>query len=372
MRLLRHAIVVALVTLGSKALPETSYYFQSAAGHLDLMRRTVPIYELLSRDDIPQELKRRLQTVLELREFASQALALPRNDSYLSYADVERDYVVWNVYATPELSLKPLSYCYPVAGCVVYRGYFSKNDARAYAQKLHDLGYDVTINGAVAYSTLRWFDDPVLSTMVDGDDTHLATVILHELAHQKLYVQNDTAFNEAFANTVAREGLRRWLLYKNIDKRDGPQGDLRRRRQEFIILVLHAQAKLNQLYNAPVSDARKRTGKAVILSDLRNEYERWKQRWSGSDAYDEWMSNVDNAKIAAVSTYHDLERAFEAVLQSVGHHLPSFFNTVSRLGELPPQTRADCLARVTELGGEVAFACLRKSLQQNSPHVAQR
>ncbi|MGH8602623.1 MAG: aminopeptidase [Gammaproteobacteria bacterium] len=372
MRLLRHAIVVALVTLGSKALPETSYYVQSAAGHLDLMRRTVPIHELLSRDDIPQELKRRLQTVLELREFASQALALPRNDSYLSYADVERDYVVWNVYATPELSLTPLSYCYPVAGCVVYRGYFSKNDARVYAQKLHDLGYDVTVNGAVAYSTLRWFDDPVLSTMVDGDDTHLATVILHELAHQKLYVQNDTAFNEAFANTVAREGLRRWLLYKNIVKRDRPQGDLRRRRQEFIILVLRAQAKLDKLFSAPVSDARKRTGKAAILTDLRNEYERWKQRWSGSNAYDEWMLNVDNAKIAAVTTYHDLERAFEAVLQSVGHHLPSFFNTVARLGELPPQTRADCLAQVTEIGGEVVFACLRNSSQQNPSHLAKR
>ncbi|MCI0560816.1 MAG: aminopeptidase, partial [Nitrososphaera sp.] len=191
-------------------------------------------------------------------------------------------------------------------------------------------------------------------------------------AHQKLYVQNDTAFNEAFANTVAREGLRRWLLYKNINKGDGPRDDLRRRRQEFIILVLHAQAKLDKLYNAPVSDARKRTGKAAILSDLRNEYERWKQRWSGSDVYDEWMLNVDNAKIAAVSTYHDLERAFEAVLRSVGHHLPSFFDTVSRLGELPPQTRADCLAQVTEFGGEVVFACLRKSSQQNLPHLAKR
>ncbi len=372
MRLLRHSLVAALVTLGSKALPETSYYFQSAAGHLDLMRRTVPIHELLSRDDIAQELKRRLQMVLELREFASQALALPRNDSYLSYADVERDYVVWNVYATPELSLAPLSYCFPVAGCVVYRGYFSKNDARAYARKLHDLDYDVTINGAVAYSTLRWFDDPVLSTMVDGDDTHLATVILHELAHQKLYVQNDTAFNEAFANTVAREGLRRWLLHKNINKGDGPQGDLRRRRQEFIALVLRAQAKLDKLYRAPVSDARKRTGKAALLSDLRNEYGRWKQRWNGSDAYDEWMLNVDNAKIAAVTTYHDLERAFEAVLDSVGHHLPSFFDTVSRLGELPPHARADCLAQVTELDGETVFSCLRKSSHQNFSHVATR
>ena len=187
------------------------YYGQSISGHLGLMAKRTEVTKLIADEQTDENLKKELQTVLDIRAFASTELALPDNHSYRSYVDVGESYVLWNVVATGEFSLTPKNWCYPFAGCVAYRGYYAETDASAFADSLKDQGLDVFVGGVRAYSTLGWFDDPVLNTMLDRPFTYLAGVIFHELAHQQVYIKDDTTFNESFAVAVEREGVRRWF-----------------------------------------------------------------------------------------------------------------------------------------------------------------
>ena len=355
---MRVFLLLAAIGVGCNLLPGAGYYVQSVAGHLDLMHRTVPITEMLHSADTSKTLKDRLYTALRLRAFASQALALPDNASYTHYANLERKYVVWNVYAAPALSLEPRANCFPIAGCVAYRGYFAEADANAHARRLREQGYDVHISGATGYSTLQWFDDPVLNTMVRRDERFLVRLIVHELAHQKLYVPGDAPFNEAFANTVAKEGVRRW--FQQVGSRPTNGEKVGERRRDFFNLVKRSQGRLNNLYSAPVSDARKRTGKAAILAELAEDYDAWKMRWGGYDGYDAWIAGVNNAKIASVATYHGLEDAFESILDSTGRDLPGFYRTVGKLAKLPADQRDICLGAAVQEGD--VRPCLRHYL----------
>lgn len=356
MRIILYSVFFMVLALGAQGMPSAQYYAQSIAGHIDLMQRTVPITHLLNRRDTPPELKRQLAAALEVRQFATNVLALPENGSYRHYADLGRKYVVWNVYATPTLSLRPVTNCFPIAGCVTYRGYFSEADAQAYAQGLRDRGFDVHISGAVGYSTLNWFDDPILNTMVRRDERRLVRLIFHELAHQKLYVQGDSAFNEAFATTVANEGYRRWVQYAQPS--DPMDTDLvKERSKDFTALILKTQARLKTLYHAPVSDARKRTGKAALFERLKHEYALWKTRWGSYNGHDDWIRDINNAKILSVATYHHLENKFERILDEADHDMPTFYETVAQLANLPQRERYTCLN--TPLGTGGVDACLR-------------
>ncbi len=188
------------------------YYSQAIIGHLSIQVNLVPVADIIADSDTPPELKNQLEKVVEMRAYASEHLFLPSNASYSSYTDLKRPYVLWNVVAAPEFSLEPRQWCFPFAGCVQYRGYYAKEDAQVFAAELNKDGDDIYVGGVAAYSTLGWFADPMLNTILFRDDVSLAGLIFHELAHQQLYVKNDSAFNEGFAKTVELEGVRRWLL----------------------------------------------------------------------------------------------------------------------------------------------------------------
>ncbi len=230
-----------------------SYYGQSIIGHLQIMGKKQPINNLLSAPGLSTQLREKLIRTLEIRDFATNELRLPDNDSYRFYANLARKYVVWNLIATPEFSLEPVEWCFLIVGCLPYRGYFSKKKAILFADKLRAKGYDVHIGGVTAYSTLGWFDDPVLNTMLQHDKTHLAKVIFHELAHQKIYIKDDANFNEAFADSIALIGVRRWLDAKFTADELHQFEQSQKRENEFIQLVITYKNKLDALYNSNLS-----------------------------------------------------------------------------------------------------------------------
>jgi len=317
------------------------YYAQAIDGHFDVMGRRIPIDDLVTAHGTPAELKRKLRLVSEAREFASAELGLPSNKSYTSYADLDRDYVVWNVFATPELSLEPIPSCFVFVGCLSYRGFFSASQANQFASELRENGHDVFVGGVAAYSTLGWFDDPILSTMLLWDDQRLIEVMFHELAHQLIYVDDDTVFNESFATAVAEIGIDRWNA-KDVNQK--PIAD-RSRRREFNNLLLSYRTQLANTYAADVDDTEKRKLKSQLFQELSVSYQDLKQKWAGYGGYDAWMAvDLNNAKIASVATYHDYVPAFQSILQSVDFDLHQFYSIVRSISVLTKSQRQRCLA----------------------------
>lgn len=337
-------IALALILGGCASL---AYYGQAIGGHLSLLGRTRPIEELLSDPALAPELKQRLERVLVIRAFATEALSLPDNGSYRRYADLERPFAVWNVFAAPELSLTAKEWCFLFAGCVAYRGYFVQTDAEREAVRLRTEDYDVHVGGVIAYSTLGWFDDPLLNTMLARPEPELAGLLFHELAHQKIYVRDDTAFNESFAMTVEREGVRRWLAAQ-IAQADYPTYTERAgRREEFIALVLRTRTQLEALYASAVNDHDKRTGKRELLDALRRDYTALKKRWGGHADFDGWMENLNNAKLLSIGLYHNHIAAFEVLLARHHGNLAAFYRTVQELAQQPRAARDAALATLS-------------------------
>jgi predicted aminopeptidase len=321
------------------------YYTQAVGGQLQVIRKTRPIEKVLADPAADTALKGKLAQVLLVRDYASRELGLPDNKSYRSYADINRPYVLWNVFATPELSLKPKEWCFPVAGCSAYRGYFSQKNAEAFADKLRAQGYDVQVGGVAAYSTLGWFRDPVLNTIVDRPLPEIAGLIFHELAHQQLYVRNDTAFNESFAVTVELEGMRRWL------QTHGSPGDYEkyearlRRREVFVALALKYRDRLEGLYESTASEAEKRLGKLQAFADMRAEYVQIKlERWNGFAGYDTWFGQeLNNAHLLSLGLYHRHLPAFQALMARENGDFVAFYKAAAGLGQLPTSERVAAL-----------------------------
>ena len=316
------------------------YYSQAVSGHLDLMRRAAPIDEQLGRDAVPAALKAKLQAVLRIRDFASRELALPDNGSYRRYADLGRPYALWNVFAAPEFSLEPVSSCFVFAGCVSYRGYFRETDAQAEGAARRAQGYDVYVGGVPAYSTLGWFDDPVLNTFIHYPEVGLARLMFHELAHQVLYVKDDTRFNESFAATVEQAGVERWLAQSRSDSERAVYERLQSMRNGFVALILKYRATLEEYYrqNPPVEEMR--LGKARRFAEMEEEYRQLKASWGGFSGYDRWFSGrPNNATLASVALYTELVPAFRAMLDHEGGNLSRFYAAAKKLAELPKDER---------------------------------
>jgi predicted aminopeptidase len=335
-RLLLYAALMPLVC-GCATL---RYYSQAVRGQLDLMRRAVPIDEQLARDAVPAELKAKLEAVLRIRRFASRELGLPDNGSYRSYADLGRPYALWNVFAAPEFSLEPVNSCFVFAGCVSYRGYFSETDAQAEGATRRAQGYDVHVGGVPAYSTLGWFDDPVLNTFIRYPEAELARLMFHELAHQLLYVKNDTRFNESFAVTVEQAGVKRWLAQSGSDRDRTAYERLQRMRNEFVALILKYRATLEQYYREDLSVKEKRLGKARRFAEMEEEYRQLKASWGGFAGYDRWFAGKpNNATLASVALYTELVPAFRAMLDHEGGNLWRFYTAAKELAKLPKEER---------------------------------
>ena len=316
------------------------YYSQAIEGQCRILFKRQPISVIMANSDSPQGLRERLEFILKIREFAENELQLPVNNHYLSYVDVRRPFVLWNVFAAPEFSLTPKTWCYPVAGCAAYRGYFAESDAEQYADSLSKQGYDVYVGGVTAYSTLGWFDDPVLSTFIRFSEARTAALIFHELAHQVLYVKDDTAFNESFATLVEQEGLRRWQQTSGAERIYSEYLRQHRRRNQFIQLIMHYRQKLELLYQTDLAPSEKRVKKTTIFSELRDEFNQLKTHQIGLSAYDVWMNQaLNNAKIGSVVAYHDFVPAFKNMLiQNMGQMNP-FFEACRQLAQINKDER---------------------------------
>ncbi len=336
----RAALTMAVLVPLLAGCSTLRYYSQAVSGQLDLMRRAAPIAEQLRADSTSAALKIKLQTALRIRDFASRELGLPDNGSYRSYADLGRQYALWNVFAAPEFSIEPVSSCFLFAGCVSYRGYFSQADAQAEGARLRDQGYDVYVGGVPAYSTLGWFNDPVLNTFVNYPEGELARLLFHELAHQTVYAKNDTRFNESFATTVEQVGVERWLAREGVAAKRAAYERSQIRRREFLALILKYRSRLTQYYREDLSAEVKRSGKARLFTDMDHDYRQLKASWGGFAGYDRWFAaKPNNATLASVALYTDLVPAFRALLEREGADLPRFYAAVKELARLPQVER---------------------------------
>lgn len=341
-------VVLALGAITQGACSGLGYYAQSIDGQLGLLAKREPITRLVEDAGLGEELRATLRTVLDIRTFASQELHLPDNASYRTYADVGRSHAVWVVFATPEFSLQPRSWCFPVVGCVSYRGYFSEHAASRYAGKLSSAGYDTYVGGVRAFSTLGWFADPLLSTMLDQSPTALAAMIFHELAHQRLYLKGDTRFNEAFAVTVERAGVERWLRARG--DREALQAYRRSAAQheQFLSLIDVTRDQLTTLYRQPLAAQDKRQHKAQIFRGLQEAVERSEALHQTVD-YARWVAaGLNNAKLASVATYYHLVPAFQRLLAFHEHDLVAFYRACETLAALATDERNALLGELLE------------------------
>jgi predicted aminopeptidase len=337
-------VLAGLLLAGCGAIDTFDFYWQGAAGQFDLLSRARPIPEVIDGAG-DAALAGRLARVREMRAFASRELGLPDNGSYTRYTDLGRPFVLWNVFAAPSLSLTARQWCFPVAGCVNYRGYFREEDARGEAARLRAAGEDVHVSGVPAYSTLGWFDDPVLSSFVRWPETEVARLIFHELAHQLLYVKDDSVFNESFATAVEEAGLARWLVAQHDPVQDAQAARSQRLRNAFRGIVLGSRSRLAALYAGSATDDEKRAGKNETFAAMKADYERAKAGEPGLAGYDRWFAqNPNNASLAAIAIYTDRVPAFRALLAESGDDLPRFYARVKTLAALPKPERDAALA----------------------------
>lgn len=324
------------------------YVAQAAHGEWSVLQAREPIDRIVADPHAKPDLKARLKLVQEARAFAVTALHLPDNRSYRTYADIHRPYVVWNVVAAPEFSVKPLQWCFPITGCVDYRGYFKERKARAFAARLAARGNDVSVDGVPAYSTLGHFADPVLSTMLDYDDLDLVGTIFHELAHQLIYVAGDSEFDESFAMSVQDEGVRRWLAAHGRSAELDHYLQQQRIELQIVQRLTEGRRELKQLYAAPLPLEQRRARKRELMAGLVRQVREIEQQHGLHTGYDDWIDQgLNNARLASVGTYFDCVGGFESLLARHGGDLPAFYNAVRALSHRPQARRALCRAAPT-------------------------
>jgi len=338
---LRRSLASLIAVLALSGCETLAYYAQAVTGQLGLLSRAQPLERLISDPATPDALRQRLALAREIRDYAAKELALPDNESYRSYAELDRPYAVWNVVAAPEFSLEPLKSCFPVAGCVNYRGFFSREAADRYAEGLKAEGNDVLVYGVAAYSTLGRFDDPLLSTFIRYPDAELARLLFHELSHQVAYVKDDSTFNESFAVTVEREGVKRWLEQTGRGGQLAAFFDVQRRNEALMTILDESRRRLRALYTAPLAPQ-------VARERKRQEMQALSERLKAYPRFAGFAAN--NALLASFATYTQLVPAFQKLLAEEGGNLPRFYERVKQLAkdnERPPSPGAADAAKAS-------------------------
>ncbi|OZG74938.1 aminopeptidase [Hahella sp. CCB-MM4] len=367
--------VLALLLNGCQS---TGYVWQAIKGQWELLSQRQPIDQLVNDDQTPEKLEEKLRYVLEIREFAEQQLGLPVDQAYSEYVDLNRPYVVWNLFVAQELEMKSQSWCYPVAGCVAYQGYFHQEDAEAAQQMWEQDNFDTYVGGVSAYSTLGWFDDPVLNTFIGYDRTSLAALLFHELAHRKLYIKNDTTFNESWATAVEQEAIQKFVdVQSSAFRSEGNNStasetsaeDIQlyqhrfRERQLFVDMVQATVKELKDLYAGELPESAKRQAKADIINKLRHRY---RQEVSGgriSNAYADWINSpLNNAKLMTVVSYHQWVPGLRYKLQSLDGSFTAFYEWSKTLEDLTKEERTNILEDLNQLASN--------SQQQRSSRIA--
>jgi predicted aminopeptidase len=349
---LAKAISGVFAALALTACSTLGYYGHLAHGEYAMLAARQPIDRIIADPSADATLKARLRLAVQARAFASDRLRLPRNASYTQYADLHRPYATWNVFAAGEFSVDAFQHCFPIVGCLGYRGYFDLERARDEAARLRRQDLETWIAGSPAYSTLGWFADPILNTMLRWDDDELAGTIFHELAHQRLYVQGDTEFNESFATFVQREGLRQWRAWRDLPLADSAD-DVRS--DEFARLVLAARERLRTLYASPLPAAAMREKKREEIDRLRADYATLRDtRWHGRGLYDDWIQGeINNAKLLPFGLYHRWVPAFAALFAQQQGDWSRFYSAADKIARLKPEARTKALTdlQMNESGG---------------------
>lgn len=308
-------VVLILLLIAAPSSCQVSYLTQAAAGHFQIMHARQPIKKILEQDKTDTRTREKLQLVLDVRRFAVNDLGLPDNKSYTLYADIKRDYLGWNVYCAPRFSVEPKTWCYPVAGCVVYHGYFKKDKALAFASKMQDQGLDVYVSGFSAYSTLGWYNDPILSTNLRYDSIDLAGLIIHELAHQKYYRKGDSRYSEGFAETVERAGVVRWLRSMGRDDQVRQAVKHWEESDQSVEKMLKARNELKAIYQNNTDSTFMLKQKDSILNNLALSLNIRNKK-------------LNNASLIPISTYHSLIPWFQGLLDSCGGDFRKFYERV--------------------------------------------
>jgi predicted aminopeptidase len=329
---MRWLVIMAVVLLSG--CESVAFYAQAIGGQLGVMRAARPLDSWLTDPQTTPQLRERLETARGIREFASRELGLPENGSYASYADLRRPYVVWNVFAAPRFSVAAKQECFPFTGCVSYRGFFSEALARRHAERLRADGYDVHIGGVPAYSTLGWFDDPLLSTFILYPDAQLARLLFHELAHQVAYARGDTTFNESFAVVVEEEGVRRWLRAEGRTEELAAFRAAQARKRELAASIAEARKRLAQIYASDLPEEQKAARKAAEFAQLRTRHGNF------------IPAEPNNAFLVSIAVYTQLVPQFERLLAEVGGNLPAFYARVKELAATERSDRDPLLARL--------------------------
>ncbi len=343
---------VALAAVSLSGCANIGYYWQSVTGHVAVMNAAKPVQDWLGDASTPEATKRRLELSQRIRDYASQALQLPDNASYRRYADLKRRAAVWNVVAAPEFSLTLYTWCFPVVGCVGYRGYYSEDDAKQEAQLKKAEGLEVDVYGVPAYSTLGYLNwaggDPLLSTFINYPEGELARLIFHELSHQVLYVKDDTMFNESFATAVERIGGAQWLAQHGSEAARAEYAQFDQRRRDFRALTLATRKKLEAIYAAAQKNTAAAATKKIAMDAFRQDYEKLKAQWGGYAGYDAWVAKANNASFGALAAYDELVPQFEALYAkqagSGAARWNTFYDACKALAAMPRNERRAALA----------------------------
>ena len=319
------------------------FYTQALGGQMEMLHAARPIVDVKKDASTKPGLRRKLALVEELRSFAKTELHLPVKKQYSTYADLHRKFALWAVYAAPEFSVEAKTWWYPLVGTLKYRGYFSEQLAKDEVKQLKKEGYDVFGSGVPAYSTLGWFSDPVLSTFIDRDDVELAELIFHELTHPRVFFPGDTDFNEAFATANSEEGVRRWLRAKGDLKALASYERSLKQNDAVLRLILRTRDRLEEVYakkdSMSLEDMRK--AKAALIVRLRQEYVALKKSGRSDSSYDRWFASkpINNARLCAVASYHDLVPGFHRLLKEQGGDLEKFYEAAEKLKPLSKEER---------------------------------
>ncbi len=337
--------VLVLLILGCTGCSTIEYYHQSISGHFSLISKRERITDLVNDSTRDEKLIEQLLRAQQLRTFASSTLKLPDNNSYRSYVQLDKPYVTWNVFAAPEFSNGLQQWCFLVIGCVSYRGYFDEKDAQSYAASLAEQGLDVYIGGVPAYSTLGWFDDPLLSTMLDRGEIVAASYIFHELAHQQLYLQGDSAFNEAFATAVEELGVRKWLQQQQRINELNKYESWLEQKTIFSNFISNAQQEFTQLYAQDLTPEAMRRAKLNKVTEIRGRFTELTKKYRQLSRYAIWMSGpLNNAQMGAFALYRDLVPVFSRIFELCNADFERFYMRAKIISELPEQQREILLA----------------------------
>ena len=343
MRCASKVLTLLLVLFCFSGCESWKFYSQATLGQMQILSRREDITRLLAAQQTPELIRTKLEKILEIRAFASEKLGLPVGDNFSEYVSIDGQHVLWNVYASPRYSLSPLSWCFPFAGCVTYRGYFNEIDARQYAKGLGEKGFDTYVGGVRAYSTLGWFDDVVLSTVLQQSEEELAALIFHELAHQVVYIPGDTQFNEGFATAVEQEGLQLWLAEKKSVSSNAilsRSEEIAERRKDFVSLILETRDILRDVYESGMEEEKMEEKKRAIQKELRIKYQTMKEGWDGYSGYDNWFSEgLNNAQIATVASYNKFVPGFKSIFEQENGEFLKFYERIDEMSKTSKAAR---------------------------------